>query len=90
MNSTAKRFIEGRITKDEIINDKIGNSSDKINPNFVRQKTKVDLIDDEISKNQNEMKEEDNLNIFLISHDFTHPLIDKITIIKDNNISCLE
>ena len=35
-------------------------------------------------------EEEDNLNIFLISHDFTHPLIDKINIIKDNNISCLE
>jgi len=36
------------------------------------------------------LQEEDNLNIFLISHDFTHPLIDKINIIKDNNISCLE
>ena len=36
------------------------------------------------------LQEEDNLNIFLIYHDFTHPLIDKINIIKDNNISCLE
>ena len=36
------------------------------------------------------LQEEDNLNIFLISHDFTHPLIDKINIIKNNNISCLE
>ena len=32
---------------------------------------------------------EDNLNIFLISHDFTHPLINKISIIKDNNISSI-
>jgi len=36
------------------------------------------------------LQKEDNLNIFLISHDFTHPLIDKINIIKTNNISCLE
>ena len=36
------------------------------------------------------LQKEDNLNIFLISHDFTHPLIDKINIIKNNNISCLE
>ena len=36
------------------------------------------------------LQEENNLNIFLISHDFTHPLIDKINIIKNNNISCLE
>ena len=28
------------------------------------------------------LQEEDNLNIFLISHDFTHPLIDKISINK--------
>ena len=36
------------------------------------------------------LQKEDNLNIFLISHDFTHPLINKINIIKNNNISCLE
>ena len=35
------------------------------------------------------LQEEDNLNIFLISHDFTHPLIDKISIIKNNNISSI-
>ena len=35
------------------------------------------------------LQEEDNLNIFLISHDFTHPLINKISIIKDNNISSI-
>jgi len=28
------------------------------------------------------LQEEENLNVFLISHDFTHPLIEKISIIK--------
>ena len=33
------------------------------------------------------LSEEKDLNVFLISHDFTHPLIDKISIVKENNIS---
>ena len=36
------------------------------------------------------LQEENNLNVFLISHDFTHPLIEKISIIKENNISYIE
>ena len=36
------------------------------------------------------LQEEDNMNVFLISHDFTHPLIEKVSIIKENNISYLE
>ena len=36
------------------------------------------------------LQEEDNLNVFLISHDFTHPLIEKISIIKENNVSYIE
>ncbi len=36
------------------------------------------------------LQEEDNLNIFLISHDFTHPLIDKISITKKDNVSYIE
>ena len=36
------------------------------------------------------IQEEDNLNIFLISHDFTHPLIDKISINKKDNVSYIE
>lgn len=31
--------------------------------------------------------EETELNTFLVSHEFTHPLLDKITIIKEENIS---
>lgn len=36
------------------------------------------------------LQEEDNLNVFLISHDFTHPLIEKVSIQKENNISYIE
>lgn len=33
---------------------------------------------------------EPNLNTVLISHSFTHPLIEKVSVIKDNNISRIE
>jgi len=33
------------------------------------------------------LQQEDGLNVFLISHEFQHPLIDKINIIKEDNIS---
>ena len=36
------------------------------------------------------LSEEEELNVFLISHDFTHPLIDKISITKENNISSIQ
>ncbi len=34
--------------------------------------------------------EEESLNTFLISHGFSHPLLEKITVVKDNNISRIE
>lgn len=34
--------------------------------------------------------EEKNLNVFLVSHEYEHPLVPKLAIIKNNNISCLE
>jgi DNA repair exonuclease SbcCD ATPase subunit len=34
--------------------------------------------------------EEQNLNTFLISHGFSHPLLEKINIVKENNISRIE
>jgi len=34
--------------------------------------------------------EEQNLNTFLISHGFSHPLLEKISIVKHNNISRIE
>ncbi len=33
---------------------------------------------------------EESLNTFIVSHDFTHPLLEKINVVKDNNISRLE
>ncbi len=33
------------------------------------------------------LRKEQNLNVFLISHDFNHPLIDKVEIKKEDNIS---
>lgn len=35
------------------------------------------------------LQEEKDLNVFLISHDYSHPLIPRIEIIKDNNISSI-
>lgn len=34
--------------------------------------------------------EEENLNTFLISHGFTHPLLEKINVVKENGISRIE
>ena len=36
------------------------------------------------------LQSEEHLNVFLISHDFTHPLIDKISIEKNENISSIQ
>ena len=33
---------------------------------------------------------EEHLNTFLVSHGFTHPLLEKISVVKENNISRLE
>lgn len=33
---------------------------------------------------------ENHLNTFLISHSFSHPLLEKVTVVKENNISRLE
>lgn len=35
------------------------------------------------------LSEEEGLNVFLISHDYSHPLIPKIEIVKENNISMI-
>jgi len=34
--------------------------------------------------------EEKNTNVFIVSHDFDHPLMTKINIMKENNISCID
>lgn len=35
------------------------------------------------------LSEEEGLNVFLISHDYSHPLIPKVEIVKENNISTI-
>lgn len=66
---------------------KLGGSS--INLLFLDEITGV--LDDEGKEKLIEvLQTEENLNVFLISHDFTHPLIDQIQITKNNNISSIE
>ena len=49
------------------------------------------VLDDEGKEKLIEvLQRENNLNVFLISHDFTHPLIDKISIVKEDNISSIQ
>ena len=66
---------------------KLGGSS--INLLFLDEITGV--LDDEGKEKLIEvLQREDNLNVFLISHDFTHPLIDKISIVKTDNTSSIQ
>ena len=66
---------------------KLGGSS--VNLLFLDEITGV--LDDEGKEKLIEvLQEEENLNVFLISHDFTHPLINKISIVKDDNISSIQ
>ena len=66
---------------------KLGGSS--VNLLFLDEITGV--LDDEGKEKLIEvLQNEDNLNVFLISHDFTHPLIDKVSIVKDDNISSIQ
>ncbi|MEC8273794.1 MAG: hypothetical protein VXZ76_03030, partial [Bacteroidota bacterium] len=66
---------------------KLGGSS--VNLLFLDEITGV--LDDEGKEKLIEvLQTENNLNVFLISHDFTHPLIDKISITKNENISSIQ
>ena len=65
---------------------KLGGSS--INLLFLDEITGV--LDEEGKEKLIEvLQSEGNLNVFLISHDFTHPLIEKISIEKQENISSI-
>ena len=66
---------------------KLGGSS--VNLLFLDEITGV-LDDEGKEKLIDVLSEEEELNVFLISHDFTHPLIDKISITKENNISSIQ
>jgi DNA repair exonuclease SbcCD ATPase subunit len=51
----------------------------------------VDTLDSEGKEKLVEvLLKEEHLNTFLVSHGFTHPLLEKINIVKENNISRLE
>jgi len=66
---------------------KLGGSS--VNLLFLDEITGV--LDDEGKEKLVEvLQNEEDLSVFLISHDFTHPLIDKISIIKEDNISSIQ
>lgn len=66
---------------------KLGGSS--INLLFLDEITGV--LDEEGKEKLVEvLQREERLNVFLISHDFTHPLIDKVIISKENNISYIQ
>lgn len=66
---------------------KLGGSS--VNLLFLDEITGV--LDDEGKEKLIEvLQREQGLNVFLISHDFTHPLVDKLSIVKDKNISCIQ
>ena len=36
------------------------------------------------------LTKEDELNTYVVSHGWTHPLLDKIEVVKDGNVSKLE
>lgn len=61
-------------------------------------RTNLLILDETISNLDPEGKEklievlleEKDLNTFLVAHDYSHPLLDKITVVKENNISRIE
>lgn len=70
----------------------------KLMQSLSNSRTNLLFLDETISNLDAEGKDklvevllaEESLNTFIVSHDFTHPLLDKINVIKDNNISRLE
>ncbi len=70
----------------------------KLMQNLSNTKINVLILDETIGNLDAEGKEklvellvkEEHLNTFLVSHDYTHPLLEKMHIIKENNISRIE
>jgi DNA repair exonuclease SbcCD ATPase subunit len=63
-------------------------TSTKINLLFLDEV--IGVIDSEGKEKLSEILLRENLNTFIVSHDWNHPLIPKINIIKENNISRIE
>jgi DNA repair exonuclease SbcCD ATPase subunit len=63
-------------------------SSSRINTLFLDEI--ISVLDDEGKEKLVEILLEENLNTYLVSHGWTHPLLSKIEVIKEDNISRLE
>lgn len=70
----------------------------KLMQSLSNSRTNLLFLDETISNLDAEGKDklvevllaEESLNTFVVSHDFTHPLLEKINVVKENNISRLE
>lgn len=70
----------------------------KLMQSLSNSRTNLLILDETVENLDAEGKEklvevllaEENLNTFLISHGFSHPLLEKINIVKENNISRIE
>lgn len=70
----------------------------KLMQSLSNSRTNLLILDETVENLDAEGKErlvevllaEENLNTFLISHGFSHPLLDRINIVKENNISRIE
>jgi DNA repair exonuclease SbcCD ATPase subunit len=63
-------------------------TSTKINLLFLDEV--IGVIDAEGKEKLSEILLKENLNTFIVSHDWTHPLIPRINIIKEHHISRIE
>jgi DNA repair exonuclease SbcCD ATPase subunit len=64
-------------------------STSKINVLFLDEV--INVLDDQGKEKLVEvLLQEEDLNTYLVSHGWTHPLLDKIEVIKSSNISRLE
>lgn len=70
----------------------------KLMQSLSNSKINLLVLDETISNLDTEGKDklievllsEENLNTILVSHDFSHPLLEKVSVIKENNISRIE
>jgi len=61
-------------------------SKSKINLLFLDET--IDVLDDEGKERLIDiLVREEDLNIFLVSHGYSHPLLEKLSVVKTNNIS---
>lgn len=70
----------------------------KLMQNLSNSRTNLLILDETVSNLDAYGKEklievllaEDSLNTFIVAHDYSHPLLEKINVIKENNISRIE